>query len=75
MRYKGQVKRIITPDGVVWKAELSQEAAGHSLLKNVLDRVFEGSARRLVLHLLEHETLSEQDRQEIHQLLAAQKKK
>lgn len=75
MKDKGQVKRTISKEGVVWKPVLSREDAGSNILQNLVDRVFEGSAQKLVLHLVESGELSEEDREEIRQLLSSKTKK
>lgn len=69
MRGKGLVKRTRGPRGYLWSAKVSQEAAATRLLGKVLDHVFDGSAQRLVAHLLDAGKLSAQDRQEIRRLL------
>ena len=42
------------PKGYVWSAAVSQAAAGE-MLGRLMDLVFDGSARRLVAHLVERE--------------------
>ncbi len=69
MRGKGLVKRTRGPRGFLWSAKVSQEAAASRLLGKVLDHVFDGSAQRLVAHLLDEGKLSARDRQEIRRLL------
>jgi BlaI family transcriptional regulator, penicillinase repressor len=69
MRGKGLVKRSRGPRGFLWSAKVSQEAAASRLLGKVLDHVFDGSAQRLVAHLLDEGKLSTRDRQEIRRLL------
>jgi predicted transcriptional regulator len=71
MLNKGLVKRTRGTRGSLWSARVSQEAATSSLLQKLIDRVFDGSAQRLVAHLLNEGALSEQDRQEIRRLLRA----
>ena len=66
---KGLVKRTRGPRGFLWSAKVSQEAAASRLLGKVLDHVFDGSAQRLVVHLLDEGKLSARDRQEIRRLL------
>jgi BlaI family transcriptional regulator, penicillinase repressor len=71
MKRKGQVRRRLTRSGIVWQATLSQADAGSSMLANLLAGVFEGSAQKLVLHLLERGHLSETDQRQIRELLAS----
>jgi len=66
---KGLVKRTRGPRGFLWSAKVSQEAAASRLLRKVLDHVFDGSAQRLVMHLLDEGKLSARDCQEIRRLL------
>jgi predicted transcriptional regulator len=71
---KGLVKRARGPRGFLWSAKVSQAAAASGLLGKLLDHVFDGSAQRLVAHLLEEGKLNARDRQEIKRLLAAGEK-
>ena len=48
---------------------MSREAASAGLVRRLVDLVFEGSARRLVAHMLENERLSQRDRAEIRCML------
>jgi len=66
---KGLVKRTRGPRGFLWSAKVSQEAAASRLLRKMLDHVFDGSAQRLVMHLLDEGKLSARDCQEIRRLL------
>ncbi len=75
MSRKGQVERVNGADGIRWQAKLSQEAAGSSMVQRVVERVFEGSTRNLVLHLLEFGHLSDEDQQELRSLLEAAKQR
>lgn len=75
MKGKGQVKRTDTGEGIVWEATLSRKEAGSHYLEHLVDRVFDGSAGKLVLHLLEHQQLSAAEQREIQQLMAARKSK
>src|SRR5438128_5213195 len=62
---KGLVKRAPGPRGFLWSAKVSQAATASRLLRKVLDHVFDGSAQRLVAHLLDEGKLSPRDCQEI----------
>ena len=55
--------------GSLYSAGMSREAASAGLVRRLVDMVFDGSARRLVAHMLENEKLSERDRAEIRRLL------
>lgn len=66
---KQLVKRSRGGRGYLWSAKVSRRAATESLVGKLLDRVFDGSAQRLVTHLLEATRLTEQERKEIKRLL------
>jgi BlaI family penicillinase repressor len=55
--------------GSVYSARVSREAASAGLVRRLVDLVFDGSARRLVAHMLENEKLGDRDRAEIRRLL------
>lgn len=71
MQRKGQVKRVVDRDGIRWQAVLSQAEAGRGLLANLVERVFEGSAHKVVLHLLDDGQLTAEHQEQIRKLLAA----
>ncbi len=55
--------------GSVYVARVSREAASTGLVRRLVDLVFDGSARRLVAHMLENERLGPRDRAEIRRML------
>jgi BlaI family transcriptional regulator, penicillinase repressor len=69
MHAKGLVKRAPGTRGSLWSAKMSRKAATKGLLRKLLDHVFDGSAQRLVAHLLEEGKLTENDCKEIRRLL------
>jgi BlaI family transcriptional regulator, penicillinase repressor len=69
MQEKGLVVRGEAGRRSVYSAQVSREAASTSLVRRLMDLVFDGSARRLVAHMLETETLTDCDRAEIRRLL------
>jgi len=73
MSRKGQVERVSDDEGIRWQAKLSQRQAGSHLIQRLVERVFEGSTRKLVLHLLEAGHLSAKEQQEISNLLVMRK--
>ena len=75
MKGKGQVKRDDSGEEILWEATLSQKEAGSSYLQHLVNRVFDGSAGKLVLHLLEQHHLSAGEQRDIQELLAAKKGK
>lgn len=70
MKDKGLVERISSDKGVVWRAKLTQEAASSGMLQSLMNQFFEGSAQKVVLHLLEGGKLPRRDREAIFKLLA-----
>lgn len=62
---KNLVERTDGPKGYLWSARQSKKATTSALLGKLVQRVFDGSARRLVAHLVEDGQLSEAERQEI----------
>ena len=68
---KGLVRRDDGAKGFAYAAEVSREAAATGLLGRLLNGVFEGSAKRLVAHLLREGTLGERERQDVLDLIAA----
>jgi len=71
MRSKGLVVREDGPKGHNYAAAVSREAAVTGLVSKLLRHVFDGSARRLVAHLIQEGTLDERQRQEVLALLNA----
>jgi BlaI family penicillinase repressor len=68
---KKLVKRSDGKRGYVWSARASRTRTASELIRKVLDHVFDGSAGRLVAHLLEETELDRRDRDEIRKLLEA----
>jgi len=66
---KGLVARDRGPRGYQWSAIVSRKAATTGLLGKLLDRAFDGSARRLVAHLIETDRLDDDERDAIRHLL------
>ena len=75
MKNKGLVKRVASSRRVVWQAELSQEKAGGGMLQSLMNRLFDGSASKVVMHLLEGGDLSQTDQEEIRRLLESRRRK
>lgn len=69
MLAKGLVERESSPRGYVWSAAASRRSTANGLLGKLVDHVFDGSARRLVTHLIEDGGLDDHDRNEIRALL------
>jgi predicted transcriptional regulator len=69
MLQKGLVRRRQGPRAYLWEAVASREATATGLLRSLMERIFEGSARRLVAHLLSSGPVTESERREILDLL------
>lgn len=69
MTTKGLVTREDGPKGFAYSALVSREATATGLVGKLLNHVFDGSARRLVAHLLSEGTLDEGERREVLELL------
>lgn len=71
MVQKGWVERGDGPRGYRWSARVGREQTTSGLLRRLVDRVFDGSAGRLVARLIEDRALSAGDREEIRRLLGS----
>ena len=66
---KGLVTRTQGARSWLWKARLSQKSASTRMVGKILSGVFDGSASKLVAHLLEDGKLSPEELAEIRALL------
>ncbi len=66
---KGLVKRKPAARGHHWSAAVTQSAAARSMVGKLVDNVFDGSASRLVAHLVEAGQLSPQELAELRRLI------
>ena len=57
-----------TPDRR-WRAAVSRGATSTKIVKGLMDKLFDGSAGRLVAHVLKAGSLTEADVEELHRLL------
>lgn len=69
MDEKGLVERDMTSKAHVYRAKLEQKEAQRSFVTNLLDKVFGGSAKQLVLQALESQTTSPEEMKEIRKIL------
>jgi predicted transcriptional regulator len=69
MQNKRLVRRVKGDSRPVWEACATEAATREHLVRRFVERVFDGSARRLVAHLLGSKDLSERERDEIRRLL------
>jgi predicted transcriptional regulator len=75
MLQKKLVARGRSPQGYQWSARVSRDSAARGLLGKLLNHLFEGSARQLVLHLADEGKLSDDDLQELRAALAELKRR
>jgi BlaI family penicillinase repressor len=75
MLAKSLVQREDGPRGYLWSARVSRKAAVSGLLGKLVQHVFDGSARRLVTHLIQEGDLDDRERAEILDLLKTQSDK
>jgi BlaI family penicillinase repressor len=71
MLVKGLAERQDGPRGYLWSALTSRHSTATGLLGKLVHHVFDGSARRLVAHLIQEGALDDRDRAEIRALLEA----
>lgn len=66
---KRLVKRKPATRGHQWSAAVTQSAAAHSMVGKLVDGIFDGSAQRLVAHLVEAGQLSAKELAELRNLI------
>jgi predicted transcriptional regulator len=71
---KNLVRRKRTAQGYLWSAKASRQNTATGMVRKLVDLVFDGSAQRLVAHLLESGELSDQERRELRRLIDAEAK-
>jgi BlaI family penicillinase repressor len=70
---KRLVKRKPATRGHQWSAAVTQSAAAHSMVGKLVDGIFDGSAQRLVAHLVEAGQLSTKELAELRNLIDTNK--
>ncbi|HEY3393767.1 MAG TPA: BlaI/MecI/CopY family transcriptional regulator [Lacipirellulaceae bacterium] len=66
---KGLVQRKPADRGHLWSAAVTQTAAARSMVGKLVDGIFNGSASRLVAHLVEAGDLTADELNELRQLI------
>ena len=66
---KGLVSRSKGERSWLWSAKVSRRNTSRGMIRKVLSNIFEGSASKLVMHLIEDGTLTPAEQQEIRDLL------
>lgn len=69
MMEKGLAKRSEGPNAYLWSAKVSRHKTAGHMLQKLLNHVFDGSARLMMAHLIDDETLSPKDLRELRELL------
>lgn len=69
---KGLAERTEGPGGYLWAAAVSREATAGRMVRKLMDHVFDGSARLMMMHLIDGEALSAEDIRELRELLEAE---
>ncbi len=72
---KGYLEHSVTDRTYVYRATISRQTARHSLLGDLLERVFEGSPSLLVGSLVEQNHVTEEELREIRKLIAERRKR
>lgn len=66
-------KRLVTrrksSRGYQWSARVSRDAAASDMVGSLVDRLFDGSASRMVAHLMEEGNLSRQEMRQLRELI------
>ncbi|MDQ3800017.1 MAG: BlaI/MecI/CopY family transcriptional regulator [Acidobacteriota bacterium] len=75
MHEKGLVERDDSSKAHVYCARLSQDETQKTLVSDLLEKAFRGSALRLVQHVLESKPASREELTEIRKLIAEAEKK
>src|SRR2546425_11379126 len=66
---KGLVTRDEEAQPHIYKASLTRDGAGKRLVRDLIDRVYNGSAHSLVLHAMSMQRATKEERDEIRRLL------
>jgi predicted transcriptional regulator len=75
MHDKRLVRRKRAGRAAQWSAAVSRAAAARSMVGKLVDGVFDGSAQRLVAHLVEAGELSAEEMTELRQMMESHGKK
>lgn len=70
---KGYLSRNMVGNAYTFTAATREKEVSSGILEDVLNRVFDGSAKSLVLSLLESESVSQEEHEALKQLIRKQK--
>src|SRR5262245_31524761 len=71
---KGHLKKQAGEKAYVYSPVRPQQTVVRSMVREFVDRVFDGSARPLLVHLLKDKGLSDRERKELQKLLEKEEK-
>ncbi len=71
---KGYLEHDVADRTYVYRATISRQNARHSMLGDLLERVFEGSPSLLISSLVEQNRVTEDELREIRKLIAERRK-
>lgn|SRR5208282_829673 len=74
MLEKKLVQRKQGKQSYVWSAKTTQQSAASGMVSKLVNAVFDGSAQRLVAHLVESGQLSDEDREAVRRMMTNDKK-
>lgn len=74
MEEKGYVRRKKSNANYLYSARISQQAASRGMLRDIVDRVFGGSAATAMIHLLETSDVDAEELRQLKQLIARKAK-
>ncbi len=74
MQDKGLVKRQGAGRGALWAAAVTHKSAARGMVRKLVDGVFDGSADRLITHLVEGGQLSQEQLVELRRLIDTRSK-
>ena len=69
MEQKGYVSHEVEGRAFIYSPLLDETTTRRSVIRRLVDRMFEGSAEALVASLLEHEDISEEELQRLRQMI------
>jgi len=69
MLEKGLVKRDENASPHIWRAAMSRDSAGKRMVKDLVDKVYDGAAMSLVLHASKSAKASSEELGEVRRLL------
>ena len=74
MEQKGYVSHEVEGRAFIYSPLLDEGTTRRSVIRRLVDRMFEGSAESLVASLLEHEDISEEELQRLRQMIHKKKR-